>query len=136
MNDLLRKDILGHPMLFELSGPMVISKGTARELGQLPIDLAALWEEFGGGEMFESETVFKPTGDASVVVITNHALERGLAQGHFVFHEGLCLSSWSCNTFYVFDSDSLTVLATHSTLDSWYKETIRSEYAKRYGISD
>lgn len=89
------------------------------------------------GDVFESETILGPSGEAEdhVLIETIHLREKGeLPEGCLLFHRGFV------RTFLDLVSGDLVVLGHNSvvpiqrfgTLDEWYSETLRREYAARY----
>src|SRR5688572_9151940 len=110
-----------------------------------PQDLLELWIRTGGGELFESEKVLSPFGDATVglnvTARTDDLHKEGLAKSRLVFHEGLGLSAIRLTDnkyehlmrIYEQDDRSLRVIgfSTHDVfenLDEWYTRLLRQEY--------
>jgi hypothetical protein len=66
MNTLLEQDSSRRPELFVWNGSLSkerIEKWLEERQLKLPEDLVELWQETGGGELFESETILGPFGD-------------------------------------------------------------------------
>src|SRR5260370_16148796 len=145
---ILLQDAHGIPGIFDPFG--AIPNAELREwLRQnalvFPSDLIELWEVTGGGDIFESETVFRPT----VPSIPNscfveddiegrnatHAA-NGKPSGLYVFQQGVFLSA-------VRLSDQRLVTLTEGygiehefgSLDDWYVRTLRAEFGERYGLA-
>jgi len=111
----------------------------------LPSDLIELWEATGGGDIFESETVFRPT----VPTVPNtcfvqddiegrnaaHAA-KGKPSGLYIFQQGAFLSAvrLSDQTFVTLTRD-YGVGESFGSLDDWYVRTLRAEFGERYGLT-
>jgi hypothetical protein len=112
---------------------------------QPPDDLVAFWGRFGGGELFESETILLPTirdtavltamkGDDVETVTAFQRTARPNLQGA-VFHTGCRTSTFlSGNVFLVFD-ESDKLIYSFNDLDSWCAAVPRKEFAERYGLT-
>jgi hypothetical protein len=145
---ILLQDALGAPGVFCPFG--AIPKGELREwLRQnalvLPSDLIELWEMTGGGDIFDSETVFRPT----VPSIPNacfvqddveganaaHAA-KGKPSGLYIFQEGAFLSAirLSDQKFVTLTKD-YAVEESFGSIDDWYVHTLRVEFGARYGLT-
>ena len=110
---------------------------------QPPDDLVAFWRRFGGGDLFESETILLPTirdtallttmkGDNVETVTALQRTARPNLQGA-VFHTGCRTSTFlTGNVFLVFD-ESDKLICSFNDLDSWYAAVPRKEFAQRYG---
>ena len=66
---------------------------------------------------------------------------KGLPSNLLIFHTGLCLSASSVdnrrhrNRLVSFRSGSYEIGRQFNTFDEWYQQTIRAEYAERYGLT-
>ena len=105
---------------------------------QLPEDLVSLWLRVGGGDLFETETIFSPFGDSqlgdNVDEVNRLHHSQGLAEDFFVFHGGLYLSAVRLSDgCYVALSQDYVPMAEYSSLEDWYNG-LRSEYAESYGL--
>jgi hypothetical protein len=110
----------------------------------LPSDLIELWKATGGGDIFDSETVFRPT----VSSIPNacfvqddiegrnatHAA-KGKPSGLYIFQQGVFLSAvrLSDQKFVTLTMD-YGVKHSFDSLDDWYARTLRAEFGARYGL--
>ena len=110
-----------------------------------PSDLIELWEVTGGGDIFDSETVLRPT----VTSIPNacfvhddiegrnsaHAA-TGKPSGLYIFQEGTLLSAirLSDQKFVTLTKD-YAVKNSFGSLDDWYVRTLRAEFGERYGLA-
>ena len=146
MIDLLISDIAAYPKIFFLQGALLDASIPAEICGvQPPDDLVAFWRRFGGGELFESETILLPTitdtavltamkGDDVETVTAFQRTARPNLQGA-VFHTGCRTSTFlSGNVFLVFD-ESDKLIYSFNDLDSWYAAVPRKEFAERYGLT-
>ncbi len=111
----------------------------------LPSDLIELWEATGGGDIFDSETIFRPT----VPSIPNscfveddiegrnaaHAAE-GKPSRLYIFHQGAFLSA-----IRLYDQKFVTLTKNYAiqnsfgSFDDWYVRTLRAEFGERYGLA-
>ena len=110
----------------------------------LPSDLIELWEATGGGDIFDSETVFRPT----VPSIPNacfvqdyiegrnaeHAA-KGKPSGLYIFQQGAFLSAVRLSDQkFVTLAEDYGVKHSFDSLDDWYARTLRAEFGARYGL--
>jgi hypothetical protein len=91
--------------------------------------------------MFETEQVLRPDGSDSELFdlepVNDVIHDRGLPADHVVFHDGFCISSWDQSEQQVctFSSGDLEPLHKMSSIDIWYNDVIRREFAARYGLT-
>lgn len=141
---LVIEDSLRRPELFHWRGPIAREELahwlTQRGLSALPADLAEVWRQTGGGDLFESETILAPFGahDADdAVEEVNHDLQSGgLEPNLLVFHTGYIISAvdTSSATFVELNPTTLMAKRWFTTFDEWYAATVRAELGPRYGI--
>jgi hypothetical protein len=66
-------------------------------LGHLPSDLLNFWQETGGGDAFESETVLGPLSDPNlgddIALVNREFRSRGMPERVVVYHTGLLMSA-------------------------------------------
>jgi hypothetical protein len=111
----------------------------------LPSDLIELWELTGGGDIFDSETVLRPT----VTSIPNASFVHddiegrnsahaatGKPSGLYIFQQGTFLSAirLSDQKFVTLTKD-YAVKNSYGSLDDWYVGTLRAEFGERYGLA-
>ena len=111
----------------------------------VPSDLLELWEVTGGGDIFDSETVFRPT----VASLPNACFAHddiegrnaahaaaGKPSGLFIFQKGTFLSAirLSDQKFVTLTKD-YAVENSFDSLDDWYVGTLRAEFGERYGLA-
>lgn len=110
----------------------------------LPPDLIELWQLTGGGDVFESETIFRPT----VPSIPNSCFVEddieGMNAGHtadgkpcglYVFQQGLFLSAVRLSDQkFVTLTRNYVVEDSFPSLDEWYIRTLRAEFGQEYGL--
>ncbi len=141
----LLRDARVRPELFRWNGPVGPARLRAwlRQNGlehRCPLDLVAFWEETGGGDVFESETILGPFGEPEMgdeVVTTNRAMHAGGMPLQFlVFHTDLLISAvdMSAGDYVALSPSDFRVLQRFSSFDDWYATTLRTEYAARYGL--
>jgi hypothetical protein len=142
MNDLLRKDQEVRPDLFFWFGPIsrdVLDGWVAGQKLDLPEDLLIFWQKFGGGDLFETETIiglFGPSesGD-DLKSFNDFHRNQGLPPEYVLFHRGLYLSAVrQSDGRYVRLADDYSPLREYSSMDDWYSD-LRSEYAGTYGLA-
>ena len=145
MSRFLHNDCSKRPDLFNFNGPIPLSELdrwiNERQLN-VPNDLKLLWHETGGGELFESETILSPFGDSALaddIESVNHFhREKGMPRDWMVFHiglGGLTVVQRNLGT-YASVSEEYKVQQTFSSLDDWYENLIRKEFAFRYKLDN
>ncbi len=107
---------------------------------QIPDDLFSFWQETGG-DIYETETAFGPTGDAvfgeDVLEINEELQNRGMSENFLVFHQGtggLSAVRLSDGQYVQLSEDDFSESGTYSSLEEWYDRVLRNEYADRYGL--
>ena len=111
----------------------------------LPSDLIELWQQTGGGDVFESETILRPTVNSNPnscfveddIEGTNAAYaEKGKSGDLYVFHRGLFLSAvrLSDQRFATLTEGGYSVKDSFASFDDWYVRTLRAEYGERYDL--
>ena len=110
-----------------------------------PSDLVDFWSQTGGGDLFESETMFRPTliptpvpyfvsGD-DIDTANQQRIRDGMPKSYLAFHDGIFLSAVR-----LADKKLVTLSGKHeetalfSDLDDWYLRTLRELYGTRYGL--
>lgn len=110
----------------------------------LPTELLELWQLTGGGDVFESETIFRPT----VPSIPNPAFVEDDIEGSnaahsakgkpselYIFQQGLFLSAVRLSDQkFVILSEDYGIDRKFDSLDEWYVQTLRAEFGERYGL--
>lgn len=134
-------DARNRPQAFRWNGSVPrerIDEWLAEGSWKVPNDLIQLWEEVGGGELFESETVFQPgLGAEDNIDDENEQLVAlGLPLDLLVFHRGLSISAIDQLSGEIVDLDpeSFNERGRFKTFDEWYRDLIRAEYGDRYGL--
>jgi hypothetical protein len=122
---------------------------TSRLVGRtrlvLPSDLIELWQLTGGGDVFDSETIFRPTVPSSPnsCFVDDDIEGRNAAHAKegkigdlYVFQEGLFLSAvrLSDQRFVTLTNGGYAIKDSFGSLDEWYVSTLRAEYGERYGL--
>src|SRR5690348_16654373 len=92
----LMDDIRCRPDLFHFTGALPkreLEAWIAKNRYSIPDDLWELWSGLGGGEMFETETVLSPLGNAAlgddVDSVNSFHRARGLSPQKLIFHVGI-----------------------------------------------
>ncbi len=105
--------------------------------------VVGFWRRTGGGDVFESETLLGPLASETDNVLKVNELHwnKGLPRDLLVFHTGYCLSASSVDTrrhrnrLVVLKPESFEVTDSFDTFNEWYRSTLRSEFAERYGLA-
>ena len=111
----------------------------------LPSDLVELWQQSGGGDVFETETILRPTVasrpnscfvEDDIEGINAAYAEEGKSGDLYVFHRGLIPSAvrLSDQRFVTLTEGGYTVKDSFASFDKWYVRTLRAEYGERYGL--
>jgi hypothetical protein len=144
--DLLISDIAAYPAVFFLQGALPDASIPADIHGMRPPeDLVAFWRCFGGGELFESETILLPTirdtasltltkGDDVESVTAFQRAARPNVQGA-VFHNGCWTSTFLTGNLFLVFNESDELIGSFNDLDSWYATVPRKAFAERYGLT-
>ena len=147
MLPIIYEDALRRPDLFLWFG--VTEAEFENWLPALPLrvhpGLVGFWRRTGGGDLFESETLLGPLvedEDDNVLKVNEYHWSKGLPSDLLIFHEGLCLSASFVdrprhrNQLVSFRSGSYQIGRQFDTFNEWYQQTIRAEYAERYGLTN
>lgn len=143
MTSLILEDAQRAAALFLWRGPVgrrAIEKWVAQRGWKIPGDLLEFWTMTGGGEIFEGEKflapLISPRGEEEIAQVTEWCQSRGMPSGHVVFHEGLGFTAVRCDdgTYVSFDGE-LRTAGEYTSLEQWYSEVLRAEYAERYGLT-
>ena len=137
-------DSITYPRLFRWNGKM-LDKDVMDWIHTNSLtpskDLINLWCCTGGGDFFESETILGPFADITmaddVLSVNRYHWERGMPVESLIFHKGLgglTASIANLDEVVVLDIEDYQERARYSSMDVWYIESIRSEYAERYGL--
>jgi hypothetical protein len=141
------EDALSRPDLFQWFG---IAEAEFEDwLVALPLrihpGLVGFWRRTGGGDLFESETLLGPLAEDegdNVLKLNEYHWSKGQPSDLLIFHTGLCFSASSVdsrrhrNRLVSFRSGSYQIERQFKTFDEWYQQTIRAEYAERYGLTN
>jgi hypothetical protein len=111
----------------------------------LPSDLIALWQLTGGGDVFDTETIFRPTVpstpnscfvDDDIEGRNAAYAEEGKSGDLYVFQQGAFLSAvrLSDQRFVTLAEGGGTIKDSFTSLDEWYVRTLRAEYGEMYGL--
>lgn len=108
---------------------------------KVPRDLRFFWVQTGGGDFFEGETVLGPFGDSStaddVDTVNAYHHGRGMPDEYFVFHRGasgLTAVQQSTGLYVQLNESGYLGTEDFPSFESWYMESIRSEFAHLYGF--
>jgi hypothetical protein len=102
----------------------------------VPLDLKFFWIQTGGGDLFEGETVLGPFGDSNMAddVDTVNAYHhgRGMPDEYLVFHRGaggLTAVHQSTGLYVQLNESGYLETGDFPSFESWYMDSIRSEFA-------
>mgnify|MGYP001552572912 CR=1 FL=1 len=136
-------DAASRPELFFWAGP-IENKKLAFWLDQMqwivPNDLKYLWRETGGGDFFESETIFYPFSSLyaydQIADVNKYQRSLGLPKNYLVFHSGIHLSvvETTSQKFLLIDATTYKSIREFSSLEDWYLQGIRPEFENRYSL--
>lgn len=143
MNSLLYQDQAQRPELFVWNGPIPAERLdewlSHRGLG-IPEDLAQLWRETGGGDLFESETILSPLADDQkgngVDEVNEFHQKRGLSSDYLIVQTGGYLTAirLTDKKWVLLDLDSYNEINQFDSFDAWYRSVLRAEFAQRYKL--
>lgn len=144
---LLLEDAARCPKLFEWFGAIPkpeIDDWLERSRLVLPPDLLEFWQVTGGGDIFETETILRPTVPsapnssfvADDIESANAAhTTAGSPHGLYIFQEGAFLSAVRLrDQEFVTLTKKYVVEASFRSLNEWYVHTLRAEFGERYGL--
>ncbi len=145
---ILLQDAQKEPRIFSPFGaiPWAEIQGWLQRTGLiLPSDLLELWQLTGGGDVFETETIFRPTVASTPnscfveddIEGRNAAFaQEGKTSDFYIFQQGVFLSAvrLSDQRFVSLTKGDYTVEDSFASLDDWYTRTLRAEYGERYGL--
>jgi hypothetical protein len=142
----MKQDSIRRPELFAWNGPIAVADLddwlNIRHL-RVPDDLRELWQETGGGEMFESESILAPFGSEElgddVDGVNRLHRDRGLPSGYLIFHVsgvGVSAVRLANQCFVLIDEDDYAERAEFESLEDWYDSMIRAEYVQTYGLEN
>jgi len=111
----------------------------------LPSDLLNFWQLTWGGDVFESETILRPSvptppnesfveDDIESANLAHNA--NGKASELYLFQQGTFLSAVRLSDQkFVTLTKEYAVQETFDSLDEWYVRTLRAEFGKKYGLA-
>jgi hypothetical protein len=143
LNLQILQDARDRPDLFQWNGPIEAARldDWLRQHGltsKCPPDLVALWCATGGGTYFESETILGPFGDAALgedlIGVNELYRSRGIGDPWLVFSRGAFLGTTDGRVFSDVDERERTRRGRYGSFNAWYADTVRHEFADRYGL--
>jgi hypothetical protein len=111
----------------------------------VPPDLVEFWRQTGGGDLFDAETILRPTRIPSIYPyfidgddvdsVTQFQIQNGMPDSYVPFHIGSCLSAvrLSDQVFVTMD-EKFQETAVFATFDEWYMKTLRADFGAHYGL--
>jgi hypothetical protein len=134
-------DAKHHPRAFRWNGGVPreeVDRWLADGRWTAPLDLVELWTQVGGGELFETETIFQPCLDGvdDIDEQNDQLVSLGLPLDLLVFHRGLCISAVDqlSGEVVTLEPDTFGEVERFPSFDEWYCRLIRPEFAGRYGV--
>jgi hypothetical protein len=104
----------------------------------IPESLLKVWEQLGGGELFESETLFEPrtTSEDDIDDENEQLIALGLPFDLLAFHRGLSVSAVDQSSGEIVELDRSTFKERRrfTNFEQWYVNVLRDEYRERYGL--
>ncbi|HEY1802077.1 MAG TPA: hypothetical protein VGG46_14195 [Terriglobales bacterium] len=137
-------DAKSRPELFFWAGPIENKKLDSwldQMQGIIPDDLKYLWRETGGGDFFESETIFYPFSSLyaydRIADVNKYQHSLGLPENYLAFHSGIYLSviETISQRFLLVDARTYKPIREFYSLEEWYMQGIRPEFENRYSLS-
>ncbi|MFZ1517725.1 MAG: SMI1/KNR4 family protein [Ignavibacteriaceae bacterium] len=107
----------------------------------LPDDLKEFFEITGGGTAFESEEFLCPMNipiyESDFSEINKSYQMKGLPKDYIIFQLGVFLSAirLSDQKYVLLEKNNYTVISEFISFNEWYANTIRDEFAVRYGLA-
>src|SRR3954447_20759602 len=137
----LLEDALRRPDLFAWFGGIPqkeIEDWLLKTRLTLPSDLIELWQITGGGDVFESETILRPTVpsipqsnfvDDDIESVNLYLETKGKPDGLYIFQNGGFLSAVQLkNQNFVTLTTNYAVEHEFHSLDEWYIHVLRTEF--------
>lgn len=141
MTAIVLQDALRVPKAFRWNGPVpgpTLDAWLAGTGFAIPGELLEVWRATGGGELFESETLFEPSSDGEDDIddANEQLLALGLPLDHLVFHRGTCITAIERLTGDIIELrlGTFREVRRYSSFNEWYVTALRTEYASRYGL--
>jgi len=144
------RDAERRPDLFQWFGAIAIEQieSWARSSSlRVPRDLVEFWSQTGGGDLFDSETIFRPTlirsvqryfidGD-DVHSATQLSIQNGMSPSYLAFHNGMFLSVVRLSDQMLVTLDEkYGETGVFRTFDEWYVRTLHTHFGEYYGLVD
>jgi hypothetical protein len=135
------EDATKRPDLFYWAGAIelsVLDSWLGDRGWNVPEDLRYFWSQTGGGDFFESETIFAPFSNLwahdSVDEVNKFRTDAGMSKHYLALHSGLWFSAVNLKTpKYVFlDDETYQVQKEFPSLEAWYVQGIRPDFASVY----
>jgi hypothetical protein len=108
----------------------------------VPEDLRYFWSQTGGGDFFDGETIFAPFSDLwandSVDKVYKAQVNAGMPKHYLALHDGLRFSAINleASTYIFLDEDNYQVQEEFPSMEAWYVQGIRPDFAERYSLPD
>jgi len=110
----------------------------------IPDDLYEFWIETGGGDFFESETIFSPIENKfikgeSIIEITKWYHHNGLEKKYLVFHiggEGISVLDMITKLYCIVNKADYRVKKTFRLFNDWYMAIRNPDFAQAYSLED
>ena len=144
------KDAESSPKIFFWFGAIAIEqiKSWMRSNSIIvPPDLGEFWSQTGGGDLFDGETILRPTRIPSIFPyfidgddvdsVAQFQIQNGMPDSYLPFHIGSCFSvvRLPSQTFVTLD-EKFQETAGFATFDEWYTRTLRADFGAHYGLPD
>jgi len=138
------EDAKRRPEIFFWAGaiePSVLDSWLKERGWNIPGDLKYFWLQTGGGDFFDSETIFAPFSDLwaddSVDQVNQAQISEGMPKHYLALHTGLRFSAVNLETLkYVFlDEKTYQIQQEFPSLEAWYVQGIRPDFVDVYSLA-
>lgn len=145
MKLIILEDAARRPDLFCWAGPIepsVLDSWLKDRGWIIPEDLKYFWSHTGGGDFFESETIFAPFSDLwahdSVDEVNKNQISAGMPKHYLALHSGLRFSAlnMSASKYMLLDANTYRVQEEFPSLESWYVQGIRPDFVEVYSLPE
>ncbi len=122
-------DAAAQPLLYRFQGPLpapALQRWAQRQRGTVPSDLLHFWQNHGGGDFQDTQTILSPFGSRArggdVDGVTRLFRRHGLARHWLVFHLGHGLSAAHLRRaeFGWFHQGVRSPTRTFTSMSDWY----------------
>ena len=138
------QDALERPELFYWFGriePADLEAWLKEQELTIPEDLFTFWSETGGGDLFDTETIygpFDPEYGEEVLGCNEYAWSKGLSTDFLLFFggkgDGLSAVRRHDQRFVELSDPDYSVVREYESFDEWYTVVLRNRFAEFYKL--